>query len=118
MFNQEINPEINFASPQDSSLLQIYSLCIPARTLPDFKRAAEAFINLMLDKEWAANSVFNIELPSTVPVDESQLAQDLRFNPLIYPDPDVLNRAQYLYALGEADTFYTTAWEEITNAIR
>jgi spermidine/putrescine transport system substrate-binding protein len=118
LFNRQVNAEMNFASPQEGSLLQIYSLCIPARTLPHYKRAAEAFINLMLDKEWAANSIFNVELPTTVRVDESQIAQDIRFNPLIYPAPDVLNQAQYLYALGEEEAFYTTAWDEITNTIR
>jgi spermidine/putrescine transport system substrate-binding protein len=115
---QQVNWEMNFAFPSDGALLRTYSYCIPFRATPEQKRAAEAFINLALDQEWAVNSALTLEMPTTVMVDESLLDQESLNNPLIYPPNEVLRNAQIVYSLGAQEILYTTAWEDILNAIR
>ena len=118
LFMQEVNPEINYALPQEGSLLRIYSLCVPASAPPEHKRAAEVFINLVLEREWAADSVLNLQLATTITAADDLIALDTRNNPFIYPPDEVWNNAQYVFSLGTLEIFYITAWEEIANAIR
>ena len=75
-------------------------------------------MNLVLDEEWEASSVLNLQFPTTLSIDENLIALDTRLNPLIYPPDEVWNNAQYVYSLGTFEVVYKTAWEEITNAIR
>ncbi len=114
---QQVNVETNYAFPQDGALLQLYNFCIPSFTLPPQKKAAELYINMVLDKTWAALATTNLEIPTTVMLDKAQLPQNVWLNPLIYPPDDILDKAQYLYSVGTAESIYTKAWEDITNAI-
>jgi spermidine/putrescine transport system substrate-binding protein len=118
LFMQQVNPEINYALPQEGSLLRIYSLCIPSSAFPEHKQAAEVFINMVLEEEWAVDSVINLQLPTTVSLDANLIALDTRLNPLIYPPDEIWNNSQYIYYLGTSDIVYTIAWDEITNALR
>lgn len=114
---QQINAEMNYLLPPEGTLIRTYNLCIPKTAPPDHKRAAEIFINMVLMPEWATVAVPNLELPTTILVDEEQIALDTRQNPLIYPPNEILNNVQYVYSLGPQEILYTTAWEDILNAI-
>ncbi len=118
LHSQQVNSDMNYALPEEGALLQIYSFCIPTFTLPNHKKAAEIFINLNLDQASAASSVFNLQLSTTVMLDENQVALDAEQTPFVFPPKEVIDQAQYIYALGTSEILYTTAWEEIANAIR
>jgi len=118
LYMQEVNPEVNFAIPQEGGLLRIYSFCIPEANTIGNKEAAEAFINLTLDNEWVASSVFNFQMPATSKTADDLIALNTRNNPLIYPPEDVLNQTQYVYSLGNFELIYENIWKEIQDAIR
>ncbi|NUM45319.1 MAG: extracellular solute-binding protein [Anaerolineales bacterium] len=115
---QQINAEMNYTLPPEGTLLRIYNFCIPKIASPAHKLAAEVFINLSLDPEFAANSIFLRELPTTVMVDESLIALETLENPFIYPPDNILATAQYIYSLGAQEILYTTAWDDILAALR
>ncbi|GAB4580062.1 MAG: spermidine/putrescine ABC transporter substrate-binding protein [Anaerolineales bacterium] len=115
---QQINAEMNYALPSEGTLLRIYNFCIPRSAPADHKLGAELFINTALQPEWGASSVLSLELPTTLIMDEDLVALDTQLNPLIYPPTEVLNNAQYVYSLGAQEILYTTAWEDVLNAIR
>ncbi|HNB54983.1 MAG TPA: extracellular solute-binding protein [Anaerolineales bacterium] len=116
---QQINSEMNYSFPSEGAILRTYNFCLPLNnTSPAQKRAAEAFVNMALDPEWALNTVFALEMPTTVMVDNGQIPLDAQQNPLIYPPDEVLKNAQYVYSIGAQEILYTTAWADVLEAIR
>ena len=113
----ETNQDVNFVVPQEGALTRIYSLCIPAKSGPGTKAASEAFINLVLENEWAASFVFNVEVASTISTANDLIALDQRENPLIYPSDEAWENAETIRSLGVFEIVYENAWEDIQAAI-
>jgi spermidine/putrescine transport system substrate-binding protein len=118
LLNQQINPEVNFVVPSEGGIERIFSLCISKTASPGEKKAAEEFINLTLENQWAASMVFNLEIASTIKTADALIALDTRMNPLIYPTDEIINNAQLIQSLGTFELIYENAWAEIQAIIR
>lgn len=118
LINQQVNPEMDFVAPSEGALQRIYSLCVPKTASPGEKQAAEVFINLVLENDWAASLVFNLEIASTVSTADDLIALDTRNNPLVYPPGESVNNATIIQSLGNFEIIYENAWKEIQDAIR
>ena len=111
----EENPDLAFCSPSEGTNLFVDAMCIPKSA--ENKENAEAFINFMCQPEII---VKNAEATGyCVPSREAYdlLDDDVKNNPAIYPDEDVMQRCEVFTNLPENIlTLYDTEWSRLSMA--
>jgi spermidine/putrescine transport system substrate-binding protein len=107
---REKNKAIRFVFPKEGALLWGDTFVVP-RNSPN-KYTAELFLNFLLRPDIAA-SIAN-ENSNAVPNDAALplIAPSIRNDPVIFPPPEVLRRAEVLLPLTPAGTaLYAAAWK-------
>ena len=105
------NPAIAYVLPREGTNVWIDSMVIPA----DAKNVAEAheFINFMLRPEIAARNTEYIWYATPNRAALELLDEEMRDDPILYPDPEDLARAEVFRFLGPDLELYNQAWTEI-----
>ena len=105
------NPAIRYVYPKEGFSLWLDSLCIPkgAANVDE----AHAFLDYLLRPDVAAaiSEEMGYSTPNAAAVD--MMSQELRDNPIVYPDAETLARGQYLDDIGEAIRLYEDAWVKL-----
>jgi spermidine/putrescine transport system substrate-binding protein len=111
---QRENPDIRLAVPREGTVISVDDLVIP-RGAGEL-RLAHAFINFLHDPAVAAeNTAFLMYLcpnKDAYPL----LPDDLRVNPAVFLEPEVRAKSEIIADLGEANSLYVKAWDEIKAA--
>ncbi|HUU36785.1 MAG TPA: spermidine/putrescine ABC transporter substrate-binding protein [Candidatus Desulfaltia sp.] len=108
------NPDVRLAVPREGTVISVDDLVIPRGA--GEVRLAHAFINFLHDPAVAAeNTTFLMYLcpnKDAYPL----LPEDLRTNPAIFLEPEVRAKSEIIADLGEANSLYVKAWDEIKAA--
>ncbi|GAB4402652.1 MAG: ABC transporter substrate-binding protein [Anaerolineales bacterium] len=113
---QEQNEALQFAIPQEGSIIWMDELCIPSTASPEQKLAAEMFINFILRPDVGAALSEYIGYATPNAAAEATLPEEIRTNPMIYPPESERARLQFLKPLGEFDAVYIRLWDEVKTA--
>lgn len=105
------NPNIRYVLPREGGSIWMDNLVIP-RGAPN-REAAHAFINFLYRPEISARLA--TEFPYGTPNEAALelLPPSIRNNPVTYPDPEVLTRAEWQVDVGEATVIYDRIFTEI-----
>lgn len=108
---QQENPSIKPVLPEEGISLWQDSFVIP-KDAPN-KRAAEEFINFILDPEISAE--ISKEFPYANPNMAAHQFIDKKVleNPAVYPPAEALAKGEYIKDVGEATAIYDRIWSEI-----
>jgi spermidine/putrescine transport system substrate-binding protein len=111
---QRENPDVRLAVPREGTVISVDNLVIPRAA--GQVRLAQAFINFLHDPAIAAeNTAFLMYLcpnKDAYPL----LPEALRTNPAVFLGPDVRAKSEIIADLGEANSLYVKAWDEIKAA--
>jgi spermidine/putrescine transport system substrate-binding protein len=111
---QKENPDVRLAVPREGTVISVDDLVIPRGA--GEVRLAHAFINFLHDPAVAAeNTTFLMYLcpnKDAYPL----LPEDLRKNPAVFLEPEVRAKSEIIADLGEANSLYVKAWDEIKAA--
>ncbi len=106
---KEQNPNLNFIYPKEGFIVALDCIAIPKGA--KHVEYAHQFIDFVLQdliaKEIALESGFSSANLAAVYL----LPEEVRFNPILYPDPKVMERAQFLTDVGEAARLYEKYFE-------
>lgn len=107
----EQNENLAYAIPSTGTNKWVDGLCIP--TDAENKDYAEQFINFMLDPE---NAVVNIDYIGYSTPNKAALElldDEVRNNPVAYPEKSILDRSESFIDLGDDIKLYDERWIEI-----
>lgn len=109
------NPDIDVAFPKEGTNLFMDSVCIPkgARN----KEAAEIYINFLNEPHIACDNIVYIGY-STPNLGAFQLLDDeVKNNPIIYPDDEILeNTEQFTYLSEETNLLMDQLWTQVLSS--
>ena len=108
---EEDNDDIEIVIPKEGTTLSVDMLVIPANSQnPDL---AHAFINFVHDPaNAAANTEFIYYLCPNTPSYEL-IDEEVRSNPVVFPDHEIMQRSEMIQDVGDAITMYNDYWEKI-----
>ncbi|MFZ5757561.1 MAG: extracellular solute-binding protein [Pseudomonadota bacterium] len=108
---QQENPKIALIYPKEGSILWIDNLAIPAGT----KRIdnAHALINFLLDPAIARRNSETVGYGTPNLAALKLLDPAVAGNPVAYPGPDVLKKAEMQVDIGDAITVYEDFWQKL-----
>lgn len=108
----EENEDVSMFIPAEGTNMYIDSMCIPVTSRN--KEAAEMFINFMCETEVAlANTEYICYSSPQIEV-QALLDEDLRNNPLMYPDAEVIARSETMNVLPEdINEAMDAAWSSV-----
>lgn len=106
------NPDIDVAFPKEGTNLFMDSVCIPKGSRN--KEAAEMYINFLNEPDVACDNIEYIGY-STPNLGAFQLLDDeVKENPIIYPDQDILdNTEQFTYLSEETNLLMDQLWTQV-----
>lgn len=108
---QEINPDLDFVYPKEGVNRFVDAVCIPSNA--QNVRAAEMYINFLLDPEVALANAYatGYETPNKVVFEMEEYA-DMANNKYLYPDEEI--NTEYFYDLDDATrNAMNTLWNEV-----
>jgi spermidine/putrescine transport system substrate-binding protein len=110
---REENPKINYAIPQEGTLINIDNMSIPKNA--PHKEIAEKFINFILEPEIGAkiSNFIKYATPNQKAIEMGLINHEQLENKEIYPEPEVFAKLTYIEDVGEATRLYDGAWTEI-----
>ncbi len=111
---QRENPDVQLAVPREGTVISVDDLVIPRGATQ--ARLAHAFIDFLHNPVIAAeNTTFLMYL---CPNKDAYLLlpEDLRKNPAVFLRPDIRAKSEIIADLGEANSLYVKAWDEIKAA--
>lgn len=105
----EENPDLAFAFPKEGTNLFVDAMCIPKGA--GNKTNAEIFINWMCDPEHMAQNIEYIGYSSPSTAARELLPEEMRDDPICYPDQETLSKMETYYNLPQ-DTLdhYDSEW--------
>ncbi|MEG0308583.1 MAG: ABC transporter substrate-binding protein [Clostridium sp.] len=107
----EQNENLAYAIPKTGTNKWVDGMCIPSDA--ENKKEAELFINFMLDPE---NAVTNIEYIGYSTPNKAALElldEEVRNNPVAYPDKDIISKCESFKDLGDKIKLYDDRWIQI-----
>lgn len=106
------NPDLEMFIPPEGTNYYVDAMCIPSASRN--KEAAEMYINFMCETEVALANC-NFICYSTPQLEaEKLLSRDLRYNKLLYPDEEVMNKTETFIMLDEdINAAMDSAWSDI-----
>ena len=110
---QTNNPDLGFVYPKEGTNIFVDSICIPKTT--QNKKAAELYINFLLEPEIALANAETIRYASPNTEVLKMPEYTLKDNEIIYPkDESVYDNVQYFHNLPqESLNLMTTLWDEL-----
>ena len=105
----EENPDLAFAFPKEGTNLFVDAMCVPKGA--GNKTNAEIFINWMCDPEHMAQNIEYIGYSSPSTAARELLPEEMRDDPICYPDQEILSKTETYYNLPQ-DTLdhYDSEW--------
>lgn len=113
---QEDNENIAYTIPQEGGVIWVDNMCIPAAATPEEKLSAEMLMNFILRPDMGAKLSEYTYYASPNKAAEDQLSPDFLSDPAVYPPQEVLNKLQYITAVGDAQSLYERLWDEVKTA--
>lgn len=106
------NPDLAFVVPQEGSNRFVDAMCIPVGAAN--KEAAELFINFMCETLVSLKNCAYIGYATPNVQSVELLDEEIKNNPIIYPNQEVLERCEYFLALpSEATLLMDSLWTEL-----
>lgn len=93
----EENPDLAFAVPKEGTNYFVDAMCIPAESR--YKEAAEMYINFMCETEVAVENSLYIGYSTPQVQAEAAMPDEIRNNPIAYPDREVLANTEIFTVL-------------------
>jgi len=103
--------QIGYAIPREGGTIWADNLCIP-KTAPS-QYTAEVFINYLLRPEVGAKVTNFTWYASPNQAAEKFINPEILGDPAIYPPPEIMDRLEFIYDVGEATALYDRIWTEI-----
>ena len=113
---RDTNENIAYTIPQEGGVIWVDNMCIPATVTPEEKLAAEMLIDFILRPDMGALLSQYTYYASPNKAAEANLDADFLNDPAVYPPPEVLDKLQYIKAVGEAQSIYERLWDEVKSA--
>ena len=108
----DANPDLAFATPKEGTNIFYDAMCIPYSCQQ--KEAAEMYINFMCEAEVAAANIEYIGYSTPNQAAFELLDEEIRTNPISYPDDELLvNTEEYVALPGETNLLMDSLWTEI-----
>ncbi len=107
---------ISYLIPEEGGTIWIDNMCIPASATPEEKRAAEAYINFVLDPEVGAMLADYTYYATPNQAALEQMDDEYKNNPIIFPPPDIRAKLRFIKPLGEFESVYQRMWDEVKAA--
>lgn len=105
------NENLAYGIPKTGTNKWVDALCIP--TDAENKDYAEKFINFMLEPENAVQNIDYIGYSTPNKAALEMLSQDIKSNPVAYPDKTLLDKCESFIDLGDNIKLYDERWIEI-----
>jgi len=91
-------------------------MCIPQGITPEQKRAAEMYINFVLDPE-IGKLLGEYNYYATPNKAALEIADpEYKENPLVFPPPEIREKLHFIKPLGEFESVYQRMWDEVKSA--
>ncbi|WP_346878509.1 ABC transporter substrate-binding protein [Clostridium sp. UBA7791] len=107
----EQNENLDYGIPKTGTNKWVDALCIP--TDAENKDYAEKFINFMLEPGNAVQNIDYIGYSTPNKAALEMLSQDVKSNPVAYPDKTLLDKCESFIDLGDNIKLYDERWIEI-----
>ena len=108
---QNEHPEVNYIYPEEGTTIWIDSFAIPSRAKNVLN--AHKFIDYMLRPEVAALCASHAGFATPNVGGKELLPKELRSSPVMFPENEVIERAEYQKNVGMATTSYELYWEKL-----
>lgn len=109
----EENEDLNYVIPKEGTNIWYDSFVVPKNTKNP--EAAMRFINFMSRPDIAAkNAEFNVGYATPIPEAIEMLPDEIKNDPVAYPDPDTLPPLEVYRDLGSFVEEYDRIWTEVT----
>jgi len=108
---KEENPDLEYVLPKEGSNIWTDGICIPKTA--DNEDWAEAFINFLCDPDVAARNTEYIAYSTPITAARNKLPEDMKNDPTLYPDKEILKKCEAFLDLGKDIKLYDKAWIEI-----
>lgn len=106
------NPDLAFVSPEEGVNFFVDSMCIPATC--KYKEAAEMFINYLCEPSVGYQNCDYIGYSTPITAVWEMLDDDLKYNPIAYPDQEVMQKAEVFVTLSdEVNSALDQQWSEM-----
>ncbi len=106
------NDRLGMFIPEEGTIQYVDAMCIPASS--QNQEAAEMFINYLCEVDVALHNALFIQYTSPVTAVRELLPEELRDSELMYPDPEIVARSEYMTVLGdELNSAMDMAWSEM-----
>ncbi len=110
--SQQVNSQLSFIYPQEGFVIWVDTFAIPTNAL--HKNNAYKFINFMLRPDIAAEASITVGYATANQAARALMPDDIRNNPIIYPNNEVLARGQVQRDVSdETLALYEKYWEEL-----
>lgn len=113
---QEDNENVAYTIPQEGGVIWVDNMCIPATVSPEEMLAAEMLMDFLLRPDIGALLSEYTYYASPNSAAETLLDPEFLEDPAVYPPPDVLDKLQYITAVGDAQSLYERLWDEVKSA--
>ncbi|MEG0249997.1 MAG: spermidine/putrescine ABC transporter substrate-binding protein [Peptostreptococcus sp.] len=110
MMKQE-NKDLEYAIPKEGSNIWTDAICIPKTA--DNQDWAEAFINFLCDPEVNARNTEYIGYSTPISEGRKKLPKEMREDPSLYPDKDIIKKCEAYLDLGPTIKIYDKAWIQL-----
>ena len=108
----EDNPDLAFVSPEEGVNFFVDSMCIPATSRN--KEAAEMFINYLCEPSVGYQNCDFIGYSTPITEVWEMLDDDLKYNPIAYPDKSVMEKAEVFVTLpDDVNAEMDAKWSEM-----
>lgn len=113
---QDSNENIVYTIPEEGGVIWVDNMCIPATASPEEKLAAEMLIDFILRPDIGAMLSNYNYYASPNQAAEENLDPDFLSDPTVYPPQEVLDKLQYIEAVGDAQSLYERMWDEVKSS--
>lgn len=109
------NPDLAFVVPQEGSNKFVDSMVIPKTSIN--KKEAETFINFMLEDDVAKANIEYIGYSTPMTAVRNILDEDLKNNPISYPDEAILAKCDTFTSLDDdTNAYQMDAWTKVLSS--
>ncbi|WP_408633953.1 ABC transporter substrate-binding protein [Peptostreptococcus russellii] len=108
---KEENPDLEYAIPKEGSNIWTDAICIP--NTADNQDWAEAFINFLCDPDVNARNTEYIGYSTPISEGRKKLPKEMREDPSLYPDKDIIKKCEAFLDLGSTIKIYDKSWIQL-----
>jgi spermidine/putrescine-binding protein len=113
---QDTNENVAYTIPEEGGVIWVDNMCVPATAPAEDKLAAEMLIDFILRPDIGAMLSEYTYYASPNKAAEENLDPDFLDDTAVYPPAEVLDKLQYITAVGEAQSIYERLWDEVKSA--